>query len=57
MGKEKQHTKVVLDNGIALIAWNTDIEELPHVIRWAGDPSINEFMGKKTPQIVGNLII
>lgn len=57
MGKEKQHTKVVLNNGIALIAWNTDIEELPNVIRWAGDPSINEFMGKKTNQIVGNLII
>lgn len=57
MGKEKQHTKIVLDNDMELIAWNTDIEELPNTIKWEGTPSINEFIGKKTPQIVGNLII
>lgn len=61
MGKEKQHLKVVLANGLQLIAWNSaqyyDALVNEDVSTFVGDFSFNDFRGHRSLQMIGDFKI
>lgn len=57
LGKNHEHLKITLNNGLVFMAWNT--KSLGNIvgkqIEVVGDPGLNEWMGNVTPQIIGSL--
>lgn len=57
LGKNHEHLKITLNNGLVFMAWNT--KSLGNIvgkqIEVVGDPGLNEWMGNVTPQIIGTL--